>query len=296
MRHRFAGALLGTAVLLSSFVVAPGAVAQTDGSEQPASEGTGTAGLVINESYTSGGSTGAKYKNKFVELHNGSDHAIALDGMALQYRSSGSTGAASTTVPLSGDIAADGYYLIAGSSNGSAGEDLPTADVTAAKLNLKGTDGTLILTDGVTSIDGVSGDTSAVSGVIDTLGYGGTNTYEQQAAQGPTNNQDVRSLTRTNGVDSNDNSVDFTLSATITPENSKGETTAGTDPVEPTTPTDGGATSEPQDMSIEDIQGTSSATPVASTTTVRTKGVVTAAYPDGGFNGFYIQTPAPGGA
>ncbi|MFT8331456.1 ExeM/NucH family extracellular endonuclease [Bifidobacterium psychraerophilum] len=296
MRHRFAGALLGTAVLLSSFVVAPGAVAQADGSEQPASEGTGTAGLVINESYTSGGSTGAKYKNKFVELHNGSDHAIALDGIALQYRSSGSTGAASTTVPLSGDIAADGYYLIAGSSNGSAGEDLPTADVTAAKLNLKGTDGTLILTDGVTSIDGVSGDTSAVSGVIDTLGYGGTNTYEQQAAQGPTNNQDVRSLTRTNGVDSNDNSVDFTLSATITPENSKGETTAGTDPVEPTTPTDGGATSEPQDMSIEDIQGTSSATPVASTTTVRTKGVVTAAYPDGGFNGFYIQTPATGGA
>ncbi|MCI1661265.1 MAG: lamin tail domain-containing protein, partial [Bifidobacterium psychraerophilum] len=167
MRNRFAGGFLAVAMLLSAFVVAPGAVAQADAGEQPASGGASATGLVINESYTSGGSTGAKYKNKFVELYNTSDHAIALDGIALQYRPSSSTGAATTTVSLSGNVAAKGYYLVAGASNGSVGDDLPTADITASKLNIKGTDGTLALTQSGTSLEGVSGDTSQVSGVID---------------------------------------------------------------------------------------------------------------------------------
>lgn len=182
---------------------------------------------------------------------------------------------------------------------------MPNADVAAPKLNLKGTDGTLFLTENSASVDGVSGDTSQISGVIDALGYGSTNTFEKQAAHGPANNQDVKSLARTNGVDTNDNSADFILNASITPENSKGENSKGetgkgetgsaTGPTGPTPPGDSGALTGVQDMSIEAIQGTSSRTPVASTTTVRTKGVVTAAYPDGGFNGFYIQTPSTGG-
>ena len=42
--------------------------------------------------------------------------------------------------------------------------------------------------------------------------------------------------------------------------------------------------------SIADIQGTGTVTPFADQT-VTTRGVVTAAFPTGGFNGFYIQTP-----
>lgn len=43
---------------------------------------------------------------------------------------------------------------------------------------------------------------------------------------------------------------------------------------------------------IADIQGTGAATPMANQT-VTTRGVVTATYPTGGFNGFYLQTPGP---
>ncbi|MFT3889391.1 MAG: ExeM/NucH family extracellular endonuclease [Arachnia sp.] len=53
------------------------------------------------------------------------------------------------------------------------------------------------------------------------------------------------------------------------------------------------ASAEPDLTPIAEIQGTGSATPIAGTR-VTTKGVVTAAYPTGGFNGFYIQTPGSG--
>ncbi|TNM39437.1 ExeM/NucH family extracellular endonuclease [Nocardioides albidus] len=43
-------------------------------------------------------------------------------------------------------------------------------------------------------------------------------------------------------------------------------------------------------VAIADIQGSGASSPLA-TTAVTTEGVVTAAYPTGGFNGFYIQTP-----
>lgn len=286
-------------MMMASTIVIPSSYAQEPTGDQ-SSNAASYRGLVINEAYTSGGSAKAAYKNKFVELYNTSSHRISLSGISLQYRASGSTGAATTDVPLSGELAPSGYYLVSGGSNGSVGEELPNADVAAPKLNLKGTDGTLFLTENSASVDGVSGDTSQISGVIDALGYGSTNTFEKQAAHGPANNQDVKSLARTNGVDTNDNSADFILNASITPENSKGETGKGetgsaTDPTGPTPPGDSGALTGVQDMSIEAIQGTSSRTPVASTTTVRTKGVVTAAYPDGGFNGFYIQTPSTGG-
>ncbi|UZD62891.1 ExeM/NucH family extracellular endonuclease [Brevibacterium sp. JSBI002] len=46
---------------------------------------------------------------------------------------------------------------------------------------------------------------------------------------------------------------------------------------------------------IADIQGTTDSSPLQGKT-VTTRGVVTAAYPEGGLNGYYIQTPGTGGA
>lgn len=46
---------------------------------------------------------------------------------------------------------------------------------------------------------------------------------------------------------------------------------------------------------IADIQGTGDASPLQGKT-VTTRGVVTAAYPEGGLNGYYIQTPGTGGS
>ncbi|WP_157987648.1 ExeM/NucH family extracellular endonuclease [Jiangella endophytica] len=51
---------------------------------------------------------------------------------------------------------------------------------------------------------------------------------------------------------------------------------------------------EPEAATIPEIQGTGADSPLVGTTVV-TSGVVTAAYPTGGFGGYYIQTPGSGG-
>ena len=60
--------------------------------------------------------------------------------------------------------------------------------------------------------------------MADLLGYGTSNTFETKAAAAPAGNTDVKSLNRTGGADSNNNSADFTLSAAITPQGSAGGT------------------------------------------------------------------------
>jgi predicted extracellular nuclease len=65
--------------------------------------------------------------------------------------------------------------------------------------------------------------------------------------------------------------------------------------VTPTASTTGGGGDEPSDATIEEIQGTGAASPLVGDDVVTT-GVVTAAYPTGGFNGFYLQTGGSGGA
>ncbi|WP_252199837.1 ExeM/NucH family extracellular endonuclease [Brevibacterium sp. RIT 803] len=58
----------------------------------------------------------------------------------------------------------------------------------------------------------------------------------------------------------------------------------------------GGDDPAPEDVTpIADIQGTGEESPLAGTT-VKTQGVVTASYPTGGLNGYYVQTPGTGGA
>ena len=42
---------------------------------------------MINEVYVNGGSTGATWTNKYIELHNNSSAPIDLSGTSLQYRS-----------------------------------------------------------------------------------------------------------------------------------------------------------------------------------------------------------------
>ncbi|WP_245993545.1 ExeM/NucH family extracellular endonuclease [Flaviflexus salsibiostraticola] len=71
-----------------------------------------------------------------------------------------------------------------------------------------------------------------------------------------------------------------------TPQNSAG-TGGGTDPDPDPDP-------DPTTVTIAEIQGTGSATPLNGQK-VTTDGVVTAVYPTGGFNGFYMQTPGTGG-
>jgi len=237
-------------------------------------------GLVINEAYLSGGSANAPYTHKFVELYNPTDAAIELSGMSLQYRSATGTGAFSGVTPLSGTVAPGGYYLVQGGSNGSNGVALPTPDATGG-LNPSGTTGTLVLASSSSAINPGAGDLAGAAGVVDLVGYGSSNTFEGSVAPAPSANNVPASINRTDFADTDDNGADFTVSGTVTPTNS-GEDGGGPGP-------------EPGEVvPIAEIQGTGAASPLVGQT-VTTRGVVTAAYPTGGYDGLYLQTEGTGG-
>jgi 5'-nucleotidase len=271
--------------LAVGMLAAPTAALPASALEAP--QATAAGGVVINEAYVTGGSAGAPYINKFVELFNPSDAPVSVDGWSLQYRSATGTAAPTGITSLTGTIPARGYFLVQGSSNGSAGQALPAADVTGG-LNASGSSGTILLARQSTAvnplpIDSVTGHPA----VVDLLGYGTSNTFEAARAAGPGGGQ--QSMNRAAGADTDNNAADFTLSAAVTPTSSTGTQPPppAEPPVEPPAP---GAV-----VPIREIQGTGTETPLKGKT-VTTRGRVTAAYPTGGFAGFYLQTPGTGAA
>ena len=249
----------------------------------------GTSAVTINEAYLSGGNAGAAYKNKFVELYNSSDAPVSLDGWSLQFRSATATGAPSGIGKLQGTIPAKGYFLVKGGTNNSTSTapDLPAADVDATGFSPSGAAGTIVLARQDTAVNPLAtGSVVEPGNVADLLGYGTSNTFETHVAGAPSGNGDVRSLNRANGADSNSNAADFSLSAAITPGAANQTGTPGpTDPVDP-----GPAAFK----TIAEIQGAGTTSPVAGSV-VTTRGRVTAAFPSGGFAGYYVQTPGTGG-
>ncbi|MFF2030651.1 ExeM/NucH family extracellular endonuclease [Arthrobacter sp. NPDC058192] len=279
---------LGTA-LSAALLAAPLAAVPANAVEvSPAANGASP--VVINEAYLSGGSSGAAFKNKFVELYNSSEAPVSLEGWSLQYRSASGMGAPSAVAALSGSIPAKGFYLLQGGSNGTAGADLPAADATATGFNPAGGGGTIVLARQAAAINPLPiGSVIEPANVADLLGYGTSNTFETQAAAAPSGNTDVKSLNRSSGADTNNNSADTTLNATITPKTANG---AAPGPVHP--PVDPGPGTPPATKTIAEIQGDGAASPLTGTTVV-TRGKVTATFPTGGFAGYYIQTAGTGG-
>lgn len=241
--------------------------------------------VVINEAYVNGGSSGATYKNKYVELYNPTASSVSLDGWSLQYRPYSGTGAAIATA-LSGSIPAKGYYLIEGTANADNGADwttsvTPDATVTTSwSGNSNG--GTLILASTTAALTAPTG--SVVSDddqIVDLLGYTKSNTFEghvEDAAGSVTT-----AFARTDGVDTDDNAADFGSTSDFAPTNSAGETYSDTDPGDP------GETTTP----IHEIQGSGDASPLVGQT-VTTTGFVTAAYPTGGYRGYTVQEAGSG--
>lgn len=267
------------AALSAGLIAAPLTAVSAAAEVSPAA---GTSPVVINEAYLSGGSSGAAYKNKFVELYNSSDAPVSLAGWSVQYRPASGTAAPTGVAALSGSIPAKGYYLVQGGTNGTNGADLPAPDLVAGALNFGGSGGTIVLARQPAAVGLSTGSVVESAGVADLLGYGSSNTFETAAAAAPASNTDVKSLNRTGGADSNSNAADFSLSAAITPTSS-----GGTAP-DPTPAPD------PAAKAIAEIQGTGVDSPLAGAA-VTTKGKVTAAFPTGGLNGYYLQTPGTGG-
>ncbi|KNH16639.1 5'-nucleotidase [Arthrobacter sp. ZBG10] len=288
MHHSTWKLALGTA--LSVGLIAAPLAALPAAAVDAAPAAAGTSPVTINEAYLSGGSGGAAFKNKFVELYNSSDTAVPLSGWSLQYRAAGSTGNPSGVAPLTGSIPAKGHYLVQGGSNGANGAALPTPDLVAGSINPAGAGGTLILARQPGALAVPTGSAVEPANVADLLGYGGSNTFETAPATAPSGNSDVRSLNRAPGVDTNSNAADFTLAAAITPTNAGG---TAPDP-DPTPDPDPEPTPDPVTRTIAEIQGTGTASPMVGAT-VTTRGKVTAAFPTGGLNGYYLQTPGTGG-
>lgn len=238
----------------------------------PASANPAGTELVISEAYGGGGNSGATYTHDFIELYNPTDADISVDGMSVQYRSSSGSGTGSTD--LTGSVPAGGHYLIQQAQGTGGTEALPTPDATGT-LAMSGSNGSVALTEGTGTQD--------PAGSVDLVGYGTATLTETAPATGASNTQSVSRDAA--GTDTDNNSVDFTAQAPD-PQNSAGG--GGGDPEPEPDP-------EPQVVEIAEIQGTGDTSPMSGDT-VTTRGVVTAAYPTGGLNGFYIQTEGTGGA
>lgn len=239
-----------------------------------------TPNVIINEAYLNGGSANASYKNKFVELYNPTNADIDLAGWSLQYRSATGQAAPSGVATLSGIIKAKDYYLINGSSNAANGLDLPATDADASGFSFAAGGGTLFLANQGEKLpaDLPTGSLIGSAGVVDLLGYGSSNTFEGVASSAASV---TTSLNRSSFADTNNNAADFTTAAP-TPTGTQG---AG----EPPAPPEDSGT-----KTISEIQGEGAKSPLEGST-VTTRGKVTAAYPTGGFNGYFIQTPGTGG-
>ncbi|HYI54850.1 MAG TPA: lamin tail domain-containing protein, partial [Microlunatus sp.] len=233
--------------------------------------------VLISEVYGGGGSTSSAWNRDYVELYNPTDQAIDLSGTSVQYRSSGGTSNPSGVTTLSGSVPAKGYFLV-GEATGSTGAAVPTPAVSGS-IAMSGTAGTVFLADQTTALTTPpTGSITNDPAILDLVGYGGTNTFETAAA--PATSTTTSAARDASGTDTNDNSADLTVAA-------------GTPGAAPS----GGTTEPPADpvaATIAEIQGTGSTSPFSGKR-VTTSGVVTAAYPTGGFNGFYLQTAGTGG-
>lgn len=186
--------------------------------------------IVINEVYGGGGNSGATLKNDFVELINRGSSPVTLNGAYIQYASTnGAFGASgSITNPLNNKLALPSItlnpgqkYLIQMAAGTGGSQNLLNPDFAPSgnsfpdqPLALSGTGGKIALTSDSTSPTAANG-----SNVIDFVGWGsGTVSLFEGAGAAPATSN-TTSISRTNGIDTNNNNLDF-IAGTPTPENS----------------------------------------------------------------------------
>jgi 5'-nucleotidase len=232
--------------------------------------------LLIDEVYGGGGNSNATFKQDFIELVNPGSAPLDLSGWAVQYASA--TGSSWQVTALTGTIPAGASYLV-GEALG-ANTALPgfTSDVTGT-IPMSGTTGKVALTSTTTKLTCAT-DCAALPQVVDLVGWGSGATSFAGTGPAPATTN-ATSVSRTAHANTANNAADFTAGAP-TPQ---GLSDPGPDP-DPDPDPDPTPTVTP----IEQVQGTGATSPLAGTT-VTTRGVVTAVYATGGFNGYVIQTP-----
>jgi len=270
-------------IVASSAALSAGlAVALLAGSPQAAHANTAGTGLIISEVYGGGGNSGATYTNDFVELYNPTGSEVSVAGWSVQYRSATGTGPGQVTA-LSGAVPAHGHYLVQEAAGTGGSTALPTPDASGT-IAMAGSGGQTWLADTTTALTpptgNVTGSATGVDHIVDLVG-GATTATSFETAHVATAPGNTTSLARVDGApDTDSNAADFTVVGAPTPQNSTAAPTGG----------DPGSGSGPTRLSIAQIQGTDTGTSPHAGQTVETQGVVTAVYPTGGFNGFYLET------
>jgi hypothetical protein len=194
-----------------------GAAGEGDAGDGGLAPGT----LIITAVYPMGGRTGATLAHDYVEILNKSSKAQPLDGYSLQLSTTG-TSAFTIAVPLTGTVAAGGYFLVELGSGGPAGDpvmnpDQPsTADSPqigeSTSANARAA-GHIALAVGTTALNcGGLGASCPSSKLQDLVGWGATS-YFEGAASAPKFDDATKALARAgNGcADTNNNSKDFAL-------------------------------------------------------------------------------------
>lgn len=263
----------GLAVAASTALYAGLLYTPAQGVESGAQSNPGTANVLISEVYGGGGNSGAPFTHDFVELYNPTNQTISLDGWQVEYFSRNGNSGGTTT--LAGSIAPGGYFLIQQAGGGN-GEALPAPDATG-NLAMAARQGSVQL--------------RSPEGFSDTVGYGSASITEGTPA--PTLSNETSAQRTDPAVDTDKNGADFQVGAP-TPQSSGGTVTLPGDTPGLEEPSDPPVVVEPTTViSIAEIQGVGPSSPLESRT-VTTEGVVTAVYPEGGLNGFYIQTGGTG--
>jgi len=159
--------------------------------------------VVISQIYGGGGNSGATFRNDFVELYNPTSASINLSGLSLQYAAAAAT-SGFNVVPLSGNIPANGFYLVQMTSGGAVGALLPTPDANSA-INMAVGNGKVALVTGTAPLPVSTCPPPAT--VVDYVGWGTASCFEGTAALGHAN---TTALTRSAlCVDSDNNAADF---------------------------------------------------------------------------------------
>ena len=222
--------------------------------------------VVISQVYGGGGNAGAPLQSDFIELFNRGVTPVNLTGWSVQYQSATGTGTWQVT-PLTGTIAPGGYYLVkedtgTGCSGLPCGVALPAPDATGTIAMAAGA-GKVALTTTLTPFSG-----SCASCAVDMVGYGATaNCFEGAGPTGGLSNTTAALRKRGGCFDSDNNNVDFSVSAP-NPRNTSSATNS----------------CAPLSLNIHQIQGNGATTP-HSGVFVSTSGIVTARKN----NGFFLQ-------
>ncbi|WP_306370562.1 endonuclease/exonuclease/phosphatase family protein [Nocardiopsis sp. CC223A] len=244
----------------------------------PAAADTGTP--VIAEVYGGGGNSGATLRHDFVELGNAAGAPVSVDGWSVQYLPSSPKPTTNVQVtPLSGEIPAEGRYLVRHAAGAGGEVDLPAPDA-AGSTNMSATAGTVLLVSGTAPVEcRTAADCAADESVVDIVGYGGAVVREGESA--PRLSNTTAAARGGDLADTDDNAADFTAGEP-TPVNAAGEG-PDDDPGEP------GGPDEPGDLRIHDIQGITRTSPHAGDTVTGVPGVVTAVNAFGSAQGFWFQ-------